>query len=89
MKIKFNKFHVAVNGQKARVWYSLDNRTDGRQCVTLYARDYTGMLGKILVEYMNDTDISTDYFDKGRAVLFSDHPFYAAARARAEANKAS
>jgi hypothetical protein len=28
----------------------------------------------------------TDYFDKGRVVLFEDHKMYSAARARAELN---
>ena len=29
----------------------------------------------------------TDYFDKGRVVLFEDHPLYATARQRAEAEQ--
>jgi len=86
--IKFNKFHVTNGEAKARVFYSLDNRGDGRKCVTIYAKDYTGELGVVISDsYKNDTDIQTDYFDKGRVVLFEDHPLYAAARARAEANK--
>ena len=32
----------------------------------------------------NDTDTMTDYFDKGRVVLFEDHILYAKARERAE-----
>lgn len=88
--IKFNK-HNVTNGQiKARVHYSLDNRWDGRKCVTIYAKDYTGELGQIFAggEYKNDTDSMTDYFDQGRVNLFEDHPHYAAARERAESNKA-
>jgi hypothetical protein len=88
--IKFNKHHVTNGAEKARVFYSLDNRTDGRACVTLYARDYDRSLGRILPDsYVNDTDLMSDYFDEGRAVLFADHPMYAAARARAEANIAA
>jgi hypothetical protein len=87
--IKFQKFYVTNGQQKARVWYSLDNRFDGRKCVTLYAKDYSGALGAIFGdEYKNDTDTMTDYFEKGRAVIFEGHPHYAAARARAEANTA-
>ena len=83
--VKFMKFYVTNGHEKARVFYSLDNRRDGRQCVTLYAKDYDRKLGLILADaYKNDTDIMTDYFDHGRAVLFTDHPLYAAARARAE-----
>ncbi len=86
--VKFNKFHVAKGKTKARVWYSIDNRIDGRRCVTLYAKDYGHALGEILAdEYQNDTDTQTDYFDTGRAVLFEEHPLYLAARERAEANQ--
>lgn len=88
--VKFQKFYVTNGEKKARVWYHLDNRTDARQCVTLYARDYSRELGEIISDsYSNDTDIQTDYFDKGRVVLFSDHPLYAAARARAMENYAA
>lgn len=86
--VKFNKYHVAKNGAKARVWYSINNRADGREAVTIYAKDYTRTLGEVFAtEYVNETDISTDYFEKGRVVLFADHPLYAAAKARAEANR--
>ena len=85
--VKFNKHHVASNGLRARVWYALDGLTSGQQCVTLYAKDSDGNLGKIIPDaYKNDTDIQTDYFEKGRVRFFEDHPLYAAARARAEQN---
>ena len=89
--VKFNKYHVAANGIKARVYYSLDNRADGRKCVTLYAKDYCESLAKVMGDdvYKNETDIMTDYFEKGRATLFDTHPLYAAARARAEANRSA
>lgn len=91
MTIKFQKHYVqnAETKAKCRVWYSLDNRADGRKCVTIYAKDYGGELGAILGDsYINDSDLMSDYFDKGRAVLFEGHPLYAAARARAEAEEA-
>lgn len=85
MTIKFNKHHVTNGTDKARAHYSLDNRVDGRKCVTIYAKDYDRALGLVLADcYKNDTDSQTDYFDQGRAVLFAEHPLYAAARARAE-----
>lgn len=87
--IRFNKHHVTNGTEKARVHYHLDNRTDRRACVTLYAKDYASgrALGAMFDgSYTNDTDLMTDYFDKGRAVLLADHPLYAAARVRAEAN---
>jgi len=86
--MKFNKHHVTDGTVKARVYYSLDNRTDKRPCVTLYAKDYGNELNKLFPDtYKNDTDIMTDYFEKGRVVLFADHPMYAAARKRAETPK--
>lgn len=86
--IKFNKFNVTNGTDKARVHYFLDNRTDCRECVTIYAKDYDRSLGRVFADsddYQNNTDTQTDYFDKGRVVLFADHPLYAAARARATA----
>jgi len=83
-EIKFNKFNVTNGTDKARVHYCLDNRTDKRDCVTIYAKDYDRALGRIFDDgYTNDTDTSTDYFEKGRVVLFADHPLYLKARARA------
>jgi hypothetical protein len=88
--IKFNKHNVSNGTEKARVFYSLDNRVDGRKCVTIYAKDYAGTLGRILADaYQNDSDSMTDYFDQGKANLFEDHPLYAEARARAEADRAA
>lgn len=84
--IKFNRHHVTNGTVKARIWYSLDNRVDGRKCVTMYAKDYGGDLGKIFGdEYKNDTDTMTDYFDTGKVSLFENHPLYQVARDRAEA----
>ena len=83
--IRFNRYHVTDGTTKARVFYSLDNRADGRPCVTLYARDYDRALGRIFQsEYQNDTEYQTDYFDQGKVVLFEAHPLYADARTRTE-----
>jgi hypothetical protein len=87
--IKFNKFNVTNGTDKARVHYSVDNRCDGRACVTIYSKDYDRALGRIFADcYVNDTDTQSDYFDKGRVVLFADHPLYAAARGRADQDEA-
>jgi hypothetical protein len=87
MGVKFQKYYVANGTLKAKVFYSLDNRTDGRKCVTLYAKDYSHALGKVFSdEYRNETDTMTDYFDQGKVVLFENHPLYAAARVRATTN---
>lgn len=85
--VRFLKFCVTNGTTKARVHYGLDNRWDGRKCVTIYAKGYSRDLGKVLPnEYRNATEIQTDYFDEGHVDLMEDHPLYAAARARAEAN---
>ncbi len=84
-EIKFQKYAVVSSGVRARVHYDLDNRTDGRKCVTIYAKDYGRSLGDVFPEsYINNTDSQTDYFEKGRVVLFEDHACYPAARVRAE-----
>ena len=84
--IKFNKHNVTNGTNKAKITYSLDDRTDGRSCVTIYAKDYDRSLGHIFFEeYINNSDSMTDYFEKGRVVLFEDHPLYVAARLQAEA----
>lgn len=86
--MKFMKHYVTDGTTKARVWYSLDNRMDGRKCVTIYAKDYGHELGALLPDtYENNTDLMTDYFDKGKVLLFENHHFYKDARKRAEMNK--
>lgn len=83
--MKFMKHYVTDGVTKARVHYSLDNRNDGRKVVTLYAKDYLHQLRSMFgAAYENDTDIGTDYFEKGIVRLFEGHELYAAARARAE-----
>lgn len=84
MSVKFLKHCVksTETGIKARVWYSLDNRSDGRKVVTIYAKDYDRALGKVFADgsYENKTDSMTDYFDQGTVRLFEDHPLYKEAR---------
>ena len=78
---------LSSGSTKARIFYSLDNRCDGRPCVTLYAKDFDSgrALGLMFPDnYVNRTDSQSDYFDKGQANLFEGSPHYSAARARAE-----
>jgi len=70
-------------GKKCRVHYSLDNRTDGRKCITIYAKTYDEDM-KGIIEYKNNSDLMSDYFEKDRAVLFEDHPLYSEARKMVE-----
>jgi hypothetical protein len=82
--IKFNLYNVTNGTIKARVSYSLDNRHDGRNCVTMYEKDYDRNIHKIFDEAVNNTDSMTDYFASSKVTLFEDHPLYAKARATAE-----
>jgi hypothetical protein len=86
--VKFNKHHVTdtATGQKARVYYSLDNHISGRKVVTLYAKTCLERLADVLPSATtNDSDYPTDYVQADIARLFEDHPLYKAARQRAEA----
>lgn len=91
--IKFQKFAVVSTetGFKARASYAVTTMRDGRECVTIYAKDYGSPLGAMFDggEYENNTDSQTDYFETGRVRLFPGHPLYGAARERAEANEAA
>lgn len=87
MTIKFRQYYITDDKRtvKAKVHYSLDNRIDGRKCVTLYAQEYGKTLQYFFSkEYENDSDMMTDYFEKGRVTIFEDHPIYAYAREQAE-----
>jgi len=84
--IKLMKHYVTNGVVKARVWYSRNHLVDGRDCVTIYAKDYDGALGRVFANhgiYRNDTDIMTDYFDKGLVRVFADSPFWNDACAKA------
>ncbi len=78
--------HYCTDGTtKARIHYSLDNRAPGRPpCVTMYAQDYSDALGVLFPgDYVNRTELQSDYFDKGSVNLEPGHPSYEAARAAA------
>lgn len=75
------KKHFITNGTiKARVRYSAHKMTStGANVVTVYAKSYEdgNKLAEILSEtYENETDIMTDYFEKGRARIFESNPIY-------------
>lgn len=86
-KITFNKHNVTNGTKKARVFYSINGRTDGRNCVTIYAKDLTANLKAIFADAVNSTEINTDYFETLKIDLFETSPFYAAALERAKLNK--
>jgi hypothetical protein len=84
-KITFNKHNVTNGTKKARVFYSINGRTDGRNCVTIY--DLTANLKTIFADAVNSTEVNTDYFETSKITLFETSPFYAAALERAKLNK--
>ena len=88
-QVRFMKHYVTDGVTKARVHYSAFRMTTtGQECVTLYAKTYTDgrALQEVISEgYENDTDLMTDYFEKGRVRIVAGSPLYAAAYARATA----
>ncbi len=48
--VKMMKFYVTNGTEKARVWYSRGTLVDGRDCVTIYAKDYDGALGRVFAD---------------------------------------
>lgn len=79
--IRFYYNGLRVNGERTltRCCYTLDNRHDGAECVTIYAKGYDD-LPRDIFPVENDSDSYTDYFEHDRATLFPDHPLYKFAR---------
>ena len=98
--IRFLAHSVKKGSLKARVYYSagevLIADADGikrratAKAVTIYAKDYDGILANIFTSflYQNNTNTITDYFEKGRVCLREGHPLYLAALERANLNEA-
>ena len=75
------KKHYITNGTiKARVHYSAHKMTStGANVVTVYAKSFEDgdKLAEILSDtYENESDIYTDYSEKGRARIFETNPIY-------------
>lgn len=79
--IRFYYNGLRVNGERklTRCCYTMDNRCDGAECVTIYAKGYDD-LPRDIFPVENDSDSYTDYFENDRATLFPDHPLYKFAR---------
>jgi len=85
--IKFNLYNVVnkETGDKAKVSYHISNRVDGRECVTLYEKEYSRNLSKVFAgQATNNSDSMTDYFESTKMVFFTDHPLYEQALAAAK-----
>lgn len=85
MKTLYRKHYIQnpTTKKKCRVYYSLDNRVDGKKCVTLYAKGHLDYMDGI-IDFTNHSDGMVDYFEKDRAVIFEDNPQYAEVRALVE-----
>ena len=87
--VRFLKHYITNGIKKARVHYSaFAMNSTGQKCVTLYAKSYEdgAALAEILpLSFEDNTDIQTDYFEKGRARIIEGHPLYSAALALAGA----
>lgn len=88
MAIKFNLHNVTDGTHKARVWYSAYARqSDGVRVVVLYAKDFDGgdaLHAMFSGLYKNETELQSDYFDKGSVTIPEGHALYAAALAARE-----
>ena len=83
--IKFMKHYVTDGSIKARVHYSSHALANGTKCVTLYAKRFDDgrALASIVSDgHENNTDMCSDYFDKGLVRILEGSPFYSAALAR-------
>jgi len=85
MAIQFHKHYITDGTTKARVHYSAYNMTStGQACVVLYAKSFDdgNKLAEILpIEYENESDMQSDYMEKGRARILNTNPLYDAAMA--------
>ncbi len=95
MSIRFLQYKVVndANGESAKVFYSASGGYNGRApYVVIYSKDYDRSLGRVFADYegvySNDSDVMSDYFDKGHVSLNEDHPLYAEALKRAQMNDA-
>lgn len=74
--IKFKRHYVTNGNAKARIWYSVGHRIDGRKCVNLYSKSYSDKLALIFSSTKNDTDLMTDYFETDKVTIFENDPNY-------------
>lgn len=90
-EIRFLKHYITDGVTKAKVSYSrgqiyiTPGKPETQDCITIYAKDYSRDLGKIFgTDYKNETDIMTDYFDKGHMRIFPASRFWTFALTQVE-----
>lgn len=88
--IQFNKHNVVnkANGEKAKVFYSVGTHIKGKECVTLYEKEYKRNLQKVFDNGVkNESDYISDYVESSRITFFKDSPYYEKAKERALLNE--
>ena len=68
--LRFGQYGIRKDGIYYRCFYSHARLIDGRDCICIYAKDYTPGLPKEL-RPENGTDITTDYFETDCARIFA------------------
>jgi hypothetical protein len=77
MKVAFHKYYVTNGEVKAKVRYSPNiSAFNGKNIISIYAKDYERNLSKILPNVRNDSDIMTDYFETDSCTIYEDTPEY-------------
>lgn len=78
-EIKFLTYGIVHEGKKVRAHYSEGSYTKESKIpkgtITIYAKDYSARLPKEL-NPENDSDMQTDYFEKDRARITPNSPYF-------------
>lgn len=74
--VKILKKGVKFSGKYFPVWYSHGVDIHGKKHVTIYAKSILTGLPSELGSVKNDSDMSTDYFEKDRAKFFEGSSEY-------------
>ena len=78
-KVKFGWNYMKVGDKKSLVWYSVGQLINfPAGTITIYARDYDGLPAVEGLTIKNETDISTDYFEKDKIRVEPSSPFFPA-----------
>jgi hypothetical protein len=79
--IKFSKYNVSTNQNKARVHYSRNIWAQSTPdmpvaTISLYAKDYGAQLSPIFSKVRNDSDPLTDYIETDKVTYYEGSAMY-------------
>jgi hypothetical protein len=87
--MKFMRFYVESDeGKRVKCDYSYGKTPDGREYITIYAKEYGPQL-RFLPACENNTDTMTDYFEKDRVRVYESDGLYPEVKARFDLNYAA